>query len=60
MNHIKEFREKKKLSQKELAEILKIKQQTISDWEREYRLPSLRKAIQMAEILGTTVERLYK
>lgn len=60
MNKIKFFREKNKLSQKDISEKLGVKQNTISDWEREYRMPSLKKAIELAKILNTTVEELYK
>lgn len=60
MNKIKFFREKNKLSQKDISEKLRVKQNTISDWEREYRMPSLKKAIELAKILNTTVEELYK
>lgn len=60
MNKIKEIRQKKRISQKVLAEKLGVKQNTISDWEREYRMPSLKKAIELAKILSTTVEELYK
>lgn len=60
MNKIKFFREKNKLSQKDISEKLGVKQNTISDWEREYRMPNLKKAIELAKILGTTVEELYK
>lgn len=60
MNRIKFFREKNNLSQKDISEKLGVKQNTISDWEREYRNPSIRKAIILAKILNTTVEELYK
>ena len=60
MNKIKSFRKNKKISQKVLAEKLRVKQNTISDWEREYRMPSLKKAIELAEILEVTVEEIFK
>ena len=60
MNRIKFFREKNKLSQKDISEKLGVKQSTISDWEREYRNPSIKKAIALAKALNTTVEELYK
>lgn len=60
MNKIKFFREKNKISQKDISEKMGVKQNTISDWEREYRMPSLKKAIKLAKILNTTVEELYK
>lgn len=60
MNRIKEFRTRKKLSQLELAKKMNVKQNTISEWENDRRLPNIRKAIKLAEILNTTIENLYK
>ncbi len=60
MNHIKEYREKLKITQMQLAEKMNVKQNTISDWERGYRNPSIKKAILLAEVLNTTVEELFK
>lgn len=60
MNRIKEFRKKKKLSQVDIANIMKVKQNTISQWENETRIPNVKQAIKLAEILETTVENLYK
>ncbi|MFG6319566.1 MAG: helix-turn-helix domain-containing protein [Clostridia bacterium] len=60
MNRIKEFRNKKKLTQTELAKEMNVKQNTISDWENRNKMPNIIKAIQLAEILDTTVEELYK
>ena len=60
MNKIKEFRRKKKLSQTDIAKIMKVKQNTISQWETEKRIPDIKQGIRLAEILETTVERLYK
>lgn len=60
MNRIKEFRKKKKISQSDIADIMKVKQNTISNWENENRTPNIRQALMLAEILETTVESLYK
>lgn len=60
MNRIKEFRKKKKLSQEDIAKLMKVKQNTISHWENDKRIPNVRQAIRLAEILETTVESLYK
>lgn len=60
MNKIKEFREKKKITQSDLAEIIKVKQNTISQWENDVRIPNVKQAIKLAELLETTVESLYK
>ena len=60
MNKISEFRKNKKLSQTELAELMNVSQNTISQWEIGIRSPSIKSAIKLAEILDTTVEELYK
>ena len=60
MNKIKEFRKKKKLSQSDIAEKMKVKQNTISQWENDERVPNVRQVLKLAEILETTVESLYK
>ncbi len=60
MNRIKEFRKKKKLSQDDIAKTIKVKQNTISQWENEIRTPNVKQALQLAKILDTTVESLYK
>lgn len=48
------------MSQSDIAKIIKVKQNTISQWEREIRMPKVRQALKLAEILETTVEDLYK
>lgn len=60
VNRVKEFRKKKKISQKELANIMNVKQNTISQWENDMRKPNVQQAIKLADILETTVEDLYK
>lgn len=60
MNKIKIFRKKKKISQSDIAKIMKVKQNTVSQWENDTRIPNVKQAIKMAEILETTVESLYK
>lgn len=60
MNNIKKFRKKLKLSQSDIAKLLKVNQSTVANWESEIRYPKIRQAIKLAEILETTVESLYK
>lgn len=60
MNQIRIFRKKKKISQKELALIMKVNQNTISQWENDMRQPKIKQAIMLAKVLETTVEELYK
>lgn len=60
MSKIKEFRKKKELSQSDIAKIMEIKQNTFSQWETGKRVPNVLQALKLAEILETTIERLYK
>ncbi len=60
MNKIKIFRKKKKMSQSDIAKIMKVKQNTVSQWENDTRMPNIKQALKLAEILETTVESLYK
>ncbi len=60
MNKIKKFRIKNNLSQSDIANIMGIKQNTLSQWETEDRTPNIKQAIKLARILETTVEELYK
>lgn len=60
MNNIKEYRQKLNLSQSDLAKRMKVKQNTISQWENENRLPNIKQGIRLAKLLETTVESLYK
>ena len=60
MNRIKEFRKKKKLSQSDIADVMNVKQNTVSQWENDIRIPNVKQGLKLAKILGTTVEGLYK
>jgi len=60
VNKIKQYRKKAKLSQSDIAKIMKVKQNTFSQWENDKRIPNARQAIKLAKILETTVESLYK
>ena len=59
-NKIKEYRKRKNLSQEQIAKEMGLKQHTISQWETGERTPNVKKALKLAEMLGTTVESLYK
>lgn len=58
-NRIKEYREKKNLSQGKLAELCKVSRQTINAIENNKYDPSLQLAFDIARQLGTTVEDLF-
>lgn len=59
-NKIREYRKKKNLSQEQIAKEMGLKQHTISQWETGERTPNVKKALKLAEMLGTMVESLYK
>lgn len=59
-NRIKEFREKRGLSQGKLAELCLVSRQTINAIENKKYDPSLQLAFDLARHLGTTMEELYQ
>lgn len=59
-NFVKEYRRKRRLSQKKLADIARVGQQTISNIEVGKHDPSVYIAILIAQALNTTVEKLFK
>lgn len=58
MNKIKELREKKGLTQKELARLMGVSHNTISGYETGYRKPDIDKIIELSLILDTTPDEL--
>ena len=59
-NKIIEFRNKRNLSQSDIAKLMDIKQNTFSQWEKGVRTPNVLQGLKLAKILETTVEKLYK
>lgn len=55
---IKELREKKKLTQKQLADILQVSDKTISKWETDRGLPDIGLISHLSEALGISVAEL--
>jgi transcriptional regulator with XRE-family HTH domain len=55
---IKAIREKRGLTQKQLADRLGVKQQNISDWERGERSPSVKNLKKLAEVLNCQIDDL--
>lgn len=58
MIRIRELREQKQITQKELADTLKVAQNTISNWEKGIREPDSKILIKLAEIFGCSVDYL--
>lgn len=55
---LRELREEKEWSQKDLATKLGLTQPAIADWERGTRKPNLTKIEEIADIFGVTVDYL--
>ena len=55
---IKELREKRKMTQKELAEKISVSDKTVSKWETEKGLPDVAIVEDLAKALGTSITEL--
>ena len=53
------YRNKKNISQQKLADLLGLPRTTISFYETKRQLPDLKTAERIAEILDTTIGKLY-
>lgn len=53
-----ELRKKSKLTQMELAQKLKVKQNTISNWENGKAKPDIIMTTKLAEVLGVTTDEV--
>lgn len=58
-NRIKEYREKKGISQGKLADLCKVSRQTINAIENHKYDPSLQLAFKLAKTLGVSVDHLF-
>lgn len=58
MNRLKELRQEKKLSQKEIADLLKVSEKTISRWEKGENVIKSDKAQILADFFGISVSSL--
>lgn len=59
-NCVREFREKRKLTQSELAEAIQVSRQTIHSIENHNAVPTVEIAIRMAQVMKTKVETLFR
>jgi putative transcriptional regulator len=59
VSNLKEIREKNKLTQEELATMVKVSRQTIISIEKEYYVPTTPLALKLAEVLKTKVEDIF-
>lgn len=60
MNNLKERREELSLTQKQVADTAKIGLRLYQYYEKDEKEPSVNTAIKIAEVLKTTVEKLFK
>lgn len=58
MNRIRELRQKKQLSQEELARLLKIDRSAVAKWETGTNLPRAEKLMMLAKLFGCSVDEL--
>ena len=58
-DRLKTLRKEKKLTQKELAEQIEIKQNSYSDWETGKNEPSLENLIKLADLLEVSIDWLF-
>lgn len=56
---LREFRKEKKLTQKELAEQIGIKQNSYSDWETGKNEPSLENLVKLADLFEVPLDWLF-
>ena len=56
--HIKEFREKKGITQSELAKRVGVTQSAVAKWETGGFTPSTSTLFALADVLGCTVDKL--
>jgi len=60
ITRIKEYREQRKLTQGELAAMVGVRRETIVHLENGRYNPSLKLAMDIAKVFGTTVEELFQ
>ncbi|WP_317294088.1 helix-turn-helix transcriptional regulator [Ligilactobacillus saerimneri] len=57
-NNIKELRKSKRMTQKDLAEVMNVSQQTIGAWETERAVPGADTLNDLADYFGVTTDYL--
>lgn len=55
---IRELRKEKSFTQAQLAELVEVDQTAISQWERGITQPRMKKCLQLAAVLGCTINDL--
>lgn len=57
---LKEIRVEKKVTQQTIAERMDVKQNTVSQWEAGIRHPRADMLPKLAEVLGCSIDELYR
>lgn len=57
---LREKRKEKGWKQHKLAEMLNVRVQSITNWERDLHLPNIYMAADIAQVLGCTIDELVK
>ena len=58
-NNIKFLRERKKIDQQQLADILNVPRSTLACWENNIRTPKLEQIVKIAEYFNTSLDIIY-
>lgn len=58
--NLKQLRKEKNISQNEIANELKVRQTTISEWENNNAVPNLKIAYELAELLKVNVTNIWE
>ena len=58
--NIRQFREREKLSQEQLANALSVERSTVAKWETGKAMPRADKLPELAKVLGCEVSDLFK
>ncbi len=59
MDNIKTFRDKLRMTQKQLAELLGVSRESVAMWETGKSMPRADMLPQIAAVLGCTIDELY-
>lgn len=58
--YIRYYRERAGMTQSELAQLLRLNQKAVSQWEKGETMPSADKLPALARILGCTIDDLFQ
>ena len=59
LNRVKEFREKKGITQEQLANLVGVSRQSIISIEKDYYIPTTLLALKISQVLATKVESVF-